>query len=281
MYRKIVLIALCLSFAVTACNNGGKKRVSLKKGKGGPIDAKASEGTKGMNKALADTKCLRVDTYFTTLTGQKEETVLVYTSDVNVGTLNAVGGKDASITPEQDQKVRAVVALDTGSDPLVVSSAAKDIYGYETIAQFYVSAIDVKCELADIKAAGGTFDIVKSHPDELLLVKKGNPQKSIRYKYDRATGKMTITQINPAPGSVCGRNNRSIQQTYVIARDKDMQTVELENGYAKVIVDNIEEPAELTKALAASTGRVSVPTATMDRVRQTIFNPSTTKPVCP
>jgi hypothetical protein len=249
MYRLVVVIALSLSFAVTACGGSGKKRVSLKKnrpdlkGKGSPIDP----------------KCLRVDKMINDMVKLKDEKVLVYTADVNVGNFETMALTDVNFVAETDVKIRAAfVVTKDGFDHLVEVQPANRLQNGSIDSLMSVVAIDTDCKIASVRGVTDTpdFAIVKSTSEELWMKNRRNPSIVLRYQSNHKD-KLTITRFLPADG-VCGRRAGLKMTKYVVAREGAMNKVELDRGYAQVLASVIEAPESMTQALAQAPSARSI-----------------------
>jgi hypothetical protein len=256
MMRLFVLVSLCLSFAVTGCNNGGKKRQSLRKNKAG-VDAKASENSQKINKAIEDKKCLRVDKLVREIMKLKDETVVIYTSDLDLGLLSVTA--DPTFESQVDAKTRAHALLKNDREPILESLRASDLQTRSSIAFLLsISAIDDECKTAAFEStARATYEIFKKGPGALWMRNKADSADLILYQYDRKN-KLTITHYTPNTAEYCGKQPRMLKRKYILAREDSTDKLELERGFAELIAANIEEPAEMTAALGKdSAGRMS------------------------
>lgn len=283
MYRQFVLIALSLSFVVTACNDGGKKRVSLRKGR--PVlDAKASNRTKEINKAIGDSPCLRIDKLIKEYMKLKDENVLIYTSDVNIGTMSLT---DLDFAGESDLQIRSSATFTKNSiEPVVETIPATKLQHSAIEALMSVTDMDSKCELVAIPGVALTpnFKVMKKSPNELWLRNSVEPKISLRYQYDRVD-KFIVTLYKPDE-RFCGGHGGMRMIKYVIAREAAMQNVELERGFANAIASMIKAPVEMSTELSEQAATrsplmVTLKTETMSTVRQLLRSDSLTPAVCP
>lgn len=289
MYRLFALSALCLAFAVTACNNGGKKRVTIHRDKPGQGDANASEKTRNLNKAIEDKKCLRVDKLLSEIVKLKDDTVVIYTSDLDLGLVGGAGpGADPSFESQVDAKVRAHAVLKNDREPILEALRARDIQSGSHISfLLLLSAIDEKCETAAFGGpAPATFEIFKKGPGALWMRNKKDPSELLFYQYNRRD-KLSITHYTPITEKFCTAQPRMSKRKYIVAREEAADKLELDRGFAQMIADNIDEPAEMTQALgkdgSGRTGggtvtlRFSVVKAVQDILKDDKFQ----RPVCP
>ncbi len=286
MYRHFVIIALGLSFVVTACNDGGKRRVSLKKGRP-VVDAKASERTKAINGALTDSKCLRIDKLITEYMKVPDENLLIYTSDLNIGKFASAGLTNLKFNEETDVKIRASATLAKDSfEPVLESITAGKLQNSSIEALMSVVALDAKCEVASIRGVAETpdFMIIKKSADELWLRNTRNPLITLRYQYNRVAP-FTVTLFKPDQ-PFCGLHGGVRMIKYVIARENAMLNIELDRGFAQAIASVIKAPDELAAQVAEQTPQnlrapVKLKFETMTAVRQLLNSESFTPAVCP
>ena len=283
MYRLIVVTALSLSFAVTACGGSGKKRVSLKKNRP-DLNNKGSEKTKGLNAVLTDPKCLRVDKLIMAMVKLKDENVLVYTADANVGNFETVALTDVNFLSETDVKIRAASVIKKGDiDPIVESQAATNLQRGSIKTLMSLTSIDVDCKTASVVGVTDTpnFDIVKKTSEELWMKNRINPNFVLRYQYNRVD-KLTITEFRPKIG-LCGRPAGLEMTKYVVAREAAMSKVELDREYAQALASVIEAPDSLTKALAAAPSAKTITLApeVLATVRELLNSDTAKTAACP
>jgi hypothetical protein len=283
MYRLIVVIALSLSFVVTACGGSGKKRVSLKKNRP-DFNGKASEKTKGLNAALTDASCLRVDKLIKAMMQLKDENVLVYTADANVGNFETAALRDVRFLGEADVKIRAASVIKKGGlSPLVEFQPASELQKGSIKALMSLGDIDTKCEIASVPGVTDTpnFNIVKKTGEELWMKNIINPNVVLRYQYNRVD-KLTISEFRPKRG-LCGRSEGLEMTKYVVAREGAMKKVDLDRGYAEALASVIDAPAPMTQALAqASSARsITLTPEVMATVRELLNSDTAKTAACP
>jgi|GEM_PF-6231876 len=284
MFRQFSIIALGVSLVVTAaCNNGGNKRVALRKSKTG-ANGKASDTTNKINAAIADAKCLRIDKLINEYIKLKDETILIYTSDVNIGLYGAVGGTDVAFNGETDLKVRANAVLHkTGLDPVIESIPAQKLQTSSIESLMSVVSMDQKCEVVAIRGVAETpnFDVIKKSSSELVLRNQRNPSVVLRYQYN-SLNKLTVTRYLP-DSNYCGKQHNVKMTKYVVAREAAMEKLEIDRGYATAIAENIDEPVEMKNALANNVSSVFINLSlpTMTQVRQALSADGFSDPACP
>ncbi len=290
MFRLFVLATLCLSFAVTACGGGGKKRATIRKGDKGEA-GKESEKTRALNKAIEDKKCLRLDRLFSEIVKLKDETVVIYTSDLHLGNVAGGGaGAQPTFEPQVDDKVRAAAFLapQAKPEPILQSLRASEIQTSAHKAWLMsVSAIDQDCKVAAFENTGmkATYDIIKSGRTALWLKNKDGSE-FLFYQYDRKN-KITITQYTSNTEKFCGKDARFIKRQYMVGLDESADNIQLDRSFAQLIADNMDEPVALTAALGkdangrVSSGKVIIKFSVMKAIQEILHEGRFTKPVCP
>ena len=289
MYRLFVLSALCLAFAVTACNNGGKKRVAIRRGSPGQADANASEKTRNLNKAIEDKSCLRVDRLLSEIVKLKDETVVIYTSDLDLGLVSGAGrGADPRFESQVDAKTRANALLKNDREPILEAVRAQEIQSNSNIAFLLsLSALDDKCDNAVFSGPPrATFEVFKKGPGALWLLNKNDPSELIFYQYNRKD-KLTITHYTPVTEKFCNAQPRMLKRKYILAREEATDKLELERGFAQMIADNISAPSEMTQILGKDTngrtggGSVTLKYSVVKAVQDILKSDKFQRPACP
>jgi len=282
MWRLFIIIGLGGAMLVTsACDDSAKGRTPLKKARDGG-NTKASERTKGINKAAGEKGCLRIDNLLKAIISQKNETVLIYTSDLDLGLVTGNSDqREMSFESQVDDKARAHAFLKDPVEPLVEAVASQDLQSSTKAFLFSPASMDDECKTVTFaNIVRKQFAVVKKSKDSLWLQNREDTSELIHYNYNRKD-KLFITHYTPNVTLVCGKTPRMLKRTYVLAREEGLNHLEVDRKFAEMIAKNITPPLELAAALSkGSSRRVTLSYPAWSVVQQILRSDKFAQPAC-